>query len=445
MNEIRKLNMSDLFMNLAKKWKQIIVAMLVLGLFVGAYSYLKNRGNVQEVQTEQTEIVFSDADQIIYQRQEDSIRVCEELHELYTKYLDESIKMQLNPESFFEGTVKCLITGETQTDVLRLRSECEDIIKSKEFCDAVRETLNIELDDSLIHEVVYTEFESYEDPVGLLKIKVLHFDKEACSSILDIIQEKMQQINSDVCQFEVLAPTISETSKLSLAEEKDNYNIMKWGFYDKLVSAKRDRKNLEASYAPNYLDSASQNAGVNKKYLFAAMFAGAVLCVLFYGLKYLFSERIHAKQDINGLTDVPLVTAADKKKQYKLFVDRWIDKLEQKIGNKPSCTLEMSLLPIITSVKQKDISEVCLTGTMFADQKYSEMAEQVPEIFAKYDVKVKIIDSILGDLDALHTAINVGNIVFYEICEKTKHKNMSEEVLKAQQCGIGIQGIILEK
>lgn len=445
MNEIRKLNMSDLFMNLAKKWKQIIAAMLVLGLFVGAYSYLKNRGNAQEVQTEQKEIVFSDADQIIYERQEDSIRVCKELHELYTKYLDESIKMQLNPESFFEGSVKCLITGETQTDVLRLRTECEDIIKSTEFCDAVRETLNIDLDDSLIHEVVYTEFESYEDPVGLLRIKALHFDKEACSSILGIIQEKMQQINSEVCQFEVLAPTISETSKLSLAEEKDNYNIMKWGFYDKLVSAKTDRKNLEASYAPNYLESASQNSGVNKKYLFIAMFAGAVLCVLFYGLKYLFSERIHAKQDINGLSDVPLVTASDKIKQYKLFVDRWIDKLEQKIGNKPSCTLEMSLLPIITSVKQKDISEVCLTGTMFADQKYSEMAGQVPEIFAKYDLKVKIIDSILGDLDALHTAINVGNIVFYEICEKTKHKNMSEEVLKAQQCGICIQGIILEK
>ena len=35
--------------------------------------------------------------------------------------------------------------------------------------------------------------------------------------------------------------------------------------------------------------------------------------------------------------------------------------------------------------------------------------------------------------------------VFYEVCEKTKHKDICEEVLKAQQCGVDIQGIIIEK
>lgn len=166
---------------------------------------------------------------------------------------------------------------------------------------------------------------------------------------------------------------------------------------------------------------------------------------MFYGIRYLFSEYVHTQKDINGLQEVSIVSVTNEKKEAKGIVDSWLDKWEKKTGNKPNGSLEMSVLPIIMSVKQKNLSEICLTGSLFKSQQCCKLAKQVQVVFEKYGIKVLILNSILTDLHAVQTLVNTGNIVFYEVCEKTKHKDICEEVLKAQQCGVDIQGIIIEK
>ena len=66
---------------------------------------------------------------------------------------------------------------------LRLRSKCDEIVKSKEFFDMVRTRLGIDSEDAYIHELISIGFEPYENEVGLMSFKVIHFDEEACRNI----------------------------------------------------------------------------------------------------------------------------------------------------------------------------------------------------------------------------------------------------------------------
>ena len=162
-------------------------------------------------------------------------------------------------------------------------------------------------------------------------------------------------------------------------------------------------------------------------------------------MRYLFSESIHTSSDVNGLEDISVVTVCGKNKKAKGAIDKWIEKLNIKTGNKPNTSLEMSLLPIITKVKQRQLTELCLTSTLLENEMNLDIVSQIQNVLDKYDIKIVVAYNILTNIDALQTTIEIGNVILYEVCEETKHHDMCEEVLRAQQCGVELQGVILEK
>lgn len=439
MNETRRIKVLDLIITVLKKWKQIVCVMLVLGILSGGIGLVKS---YQNKTNQPVEIKYSEADQKIYDRQEEALARHQKNYDMYKNYLDQSIKMQINPENVFDGTVKCLINGQTQADVLRLRNECDKAVKSQSFYDAVRKKLNIESKNAYIKELITIGFESYEDAAGMMTFNVIHYDKDACQDILTIIQDELKKIKSNNGKCEVLSAVVLESTKLSLASEKENYYTLKWEQYDSLIRVNGDRANLEQSYSLAQITSGETNQIMS---IVLILLLGAGGAIAFYIMQYLFSESIHTSSDVNGLEDVSIVTVCDKNKKTKCIIDEWIEKLNIKTGNKPGISLEMSILPIITKVKQRQLTEVCLTSTLFENEKNLNIVSQIQNVFEKHDIKVFVACNILTDIDALQAAIKIGNVIFYEVCGETKHQEMCEEVLRAQQCGVDIQGVILEK
>lgn len=442
MNEIRRIKVLDLIMTLLKKWKQIVCVILILEILAGGIGLVKGNPNKT---TQPGEIKFSEADQKTYDRQEEALAKHQKDYAVYKNYLDESIKMQIDPENVYDGTIKCLISGQTQADVLRLRNECEKLVKSQSFYDAVRKKLNIESKNAYIQEIITMGFESYEDAAGMMTFSVIHYNKEACQDILDIIQNEIKKIEYSNGNCEVLSAVVLESAKLYLVSEKQNYYTLKWNAYDALIRVNEDRKKLEQSYNLSQITSEESNPIMSLRNMILVLLLGGGGAIIFYTMKYLFSESIHTSSDVNGLGDISVVTVCDKNKKTKGVIDGGIEKLNIKTGNKPSISLEMSILPIITKVKQRQLTEVCLTSTLFENVKNMDIVSQIQNVFEKYDIKVIVVCNILTDIDALQTAIKIGNIIFYEVCEKTKHQEMREEVLRSQQCGVDIQGVILEK
>lgn len=452
MNEIRKLNLSDLIIRILKQWKKIIMFVLVFGLLMGAVaavSFLKARNNsVPETESETKKINYSSHDQKIYDRQEEALERNKEFYNMYKDYLENSIKMQINPEHVFEGKIECLLSGIDQKEVLRIKNACEEIVSQPAFCDKVREKLNTDIEDDYIREIVSLSFQMYEEASGLLEFTVMHFDENSCQAIIDILKTELQSIQLENSQCEIMGASVVETNKFALATEQDTYYGLKWNYYDKLKQVETDRENLKMSYEAAPTETNTQNSRFHIIYIVIGLLGGGVFGILYFGIKYLFSDRVHAKEDIGGVEEVPVVTITDENKTFKCLIDRWIHRLEKKAGNIPENSTEMILLPVIMCALKKNITEVGLTGTLFTSGQVGEngeMVQKVKDIFAKYQLEVFILSSILDDVDSMKKSADISNVMLYEVCEKTSHKKMCEEVSKLQQCGIEIQAIILEK
>lgn len=461
MSEIRKLNLSDLMLYVLKQWKKILIFALILCLVMGGLDFLKLSKNKvdQGIETveKSEELIdvkiesYSKSDKKIYARQEEAINNNKKGYDTYSDYQKNSIKMQLNPEAFYEGKVECVLSGAKQKDVLRFKSKCEKAVKTVEFCDKVRKKLGVEIKDSYIQEILSVSFEVYEDETGLMTFKVKHFDEKSCLGILDVIQQEVSSVTEKDCQSEIINSSIIKTSDIALTSEQNHIYDLKWSYYDKLIQVKADRKALETKYnnstneETGKMEINTKDSGFNTFKVVMGFFSGVILAIIYYALKYLFSDLIHTKEDINGLNEVSIAIVADENKTIKCFVERWILKLEKKIGNVSSNSLEMDMMPIIISLKQKNIQEVCLTSTLFEKECDSDFVKKIKGVFGKYDIKALLIKSILNDIDSLQKAVSTENVVLYEGCEKSSYKKLSSEVLKLHQCGIEIQGIILEK
>lgn len=457
MNEMRSLNVVDLIMSLLKRWKIIVSGMLVVGIIAGGFSYLQNKKSITEEAIIQTDVEFTADEQKLFDRKLEALYKYQGYYDMYDRYLKDSIKMNLDPDKFYEGTVTYLLSADTQTDLLKLVDVYEQAVKSDKFYSNVKSSLGIETEDVYIQEIITIKFKEYEENAGVLTVSAVHYNEEDCDKIVDTIVKEVSTVQPSVGTCQQLSSAVNEQSDMALATEKESIFNMKWYNYDQVKSTKDSFTAKETEYfEEQFSDDVTtgikeieevvvQQPAVSGVYIILGMFVGAVLVVGFLTLKYLFTERIHSKDDFNGVGNVPVILVADEKSEKKNFVDKYINILEKKVGNISTESLELLMYPIIKSAKQENISEICLSSSLFKNGIQSELAGQIETLFKNSGIKLIIVDSILDSLEGLQQAMECGYIIFDEKCERSIHREIQKEVEKAQQCNMEILGIVIEK
>lgn len=454
MNEMRSLNVVDLIMSLLKRWKIVVSGMLVMGIIAGGISYLKNKKSITEEAILQTDVEFTADEQKVFDRKLEALYKYQGYYDMYDKYLKDSIKMNLDPDKFYEGTVTYLLSADTQTDLLKLADVYEQAVKSDKFYSNVKTSLGIETEDVYIQEIITIKFKEYEENTGVLTVSAVHYNEENCDKILDTIVKELSTVQASTGVSQHLSIAVTEQSDMALATEKESIFNMKWYNYDQVKSTKDGFTTKEAEYFEEQFGNdvtiadeevIVQNPTISVIYIILGLFVGAVLVVGFFTLKYLFSERIHSKDDFNGVGNVPLILVSDGMSKKKNFVDKYIHILEKKVGNISTESLELLLYPIIKSAKQENISEICLSSSLFKNGMRSELTKQLETLFNESGIKLFVVDSILESLEGLQQAMDCGYIIFDEKCEKSIHREIQKELEKAHQCDMEILGIIIEK
>lgn len=457
MNEMRSLNVVDLIMSLLKKWKIIVSGMLVVGIIAGGFSYLQSKKSITEEAIVQTDVEFTADEQKLFDRKLEALYKYQGYYDMYDKYLKDSIKMNLDPDKFYEGTVTYLLSADTQTDLLKLVDVYEQAVKSDKFYSNVKTSLGIETEDVYIQEIITIKFKEYEENAGLLTVSASHYNKEDCDKIVDAIVKEVSTVQSSAGERQQLSSVVSEQSDMALATEKESIFNTKWYNYDQAKSTKDGFTTKETKYFEELLggdvttgveeteESIVQKPKISIVYAVLGMFLGAVLVVGFLTLKYLFSERIHSKDDFNGVENVPLILISNEKTERKNFVDKYINILEKKVGNISTESLELLMYPIIKSAKQENISEICLSSSLFKNGIQSELAGQIETLFTNSGIRLIVVDSILESLEGLQQAMECRYIILDEKCERSIHREIQNEVEKAYQCNMKILGIIIEK
>ncbi len=233
------------------------------------------------------------------------------------------------------------------------------------------------------------------------------------------------------------------------ARDEENLKPATASYYSRL---KQGEELLEEypELIPNIPGTAAQDEEngrpvINKKYvvigavLFAFLYAGVIFVLYILNGKIRTSDEL---QELYNISQLGLIVKNEGKKQF--FLDRWVAALKNwhKRQFTREQSLELAAAAIRISAGKQALDEVCLMG---CDLKAGADAvcQEFKERLEKEHLKVKILDNVLYDAEALAKLESVKGIVLVEKVLSTLYDEIQRELELASRQGIPVLGGVI--
>ena len=237
MNEEVQIDIVNLFHYILKKWRIVVIAMLVLGVVADLYYVKESSSNAAAVesQTIEEESIETQIRNVKENLTEDEMQQVDRVYTMYAynedsyqenaEYLDSSLLMQLNPEEIPTVLLSYQISRNISEEEIRNimtmyestlldETSCADIVDviGKKYKNtAVKELVSI-TDNVNNNSVILQNVES-----GVLNIRIYALEEKQCEKIADVIKKRMQAYTEQLQQVfgEFSVQNISEQYYLS--------------------------------------------------------------------------------------------------------------------------------------------------------------------------------------------------------------------------------------
>ena len=293
------------------KWKLMIIAAVVLAILGGGLSYIKNSrvpeksGSVLSL--EEAEASFATKEEFaVAQNKIAKIEEYKQNVEERDYYLENSVKIKLNPNGFYEGTVTYAVSGADEQDVLKNVAFLKGSLLSEENFVKMAEALNDTKDTALLKEVVEEETEYLTNGAEVV-IKAFHYEKEECEKMLEYLKK-------DIPNVELVGEQISTKLDNALIGFSTDMVNVKNNMYDSMKSIENGMSALEKTYYemlenPDVIKEpvAVVEPSIDLKLVIIAAVAGVFCVAGLDGVFYLFSGLVHTKEELESWIAVPVV------------------------------------------------------------------------------------------------------------------------------------------
>lgn len=448
--EEKTINLIDVCFFVLKRWKMMVLAGIVLAAAVAGGTYMKSTEEYKEYQMEMQlpihEVVetvkLSPDEKFSLQAKIDVIEEYKQNIAEYEYYLKNSVKVKLDPNCFYEGVVKYLLSSEDNAEAMKAINLCYEQVFKEDNYMALAECLVDKTDVALLKEVVSVEeerfvdeFEKKYDADVLFTIKVQHYAQNDCENMVAYYVkelENMQDIFEDEAlnvKFERVSSDVKTCSDQALVLLSHDINTAKVNAYDGIANIEKNMTDAQKEYYVLSQKMKEEPSGsseemlnnvpkpsVDWKIVVIAAIAGAFLMAGFYGILYLFNGCVHNKEELESWLNVPILNAEEKE--------------------------EMVAVLLAGIAEEKGAKTVYLSNPIGGND---EKNKKIKELLEKKGLNIRIGNGILQDVKALQEAAECGFIVFIEKCNVSKEKDITEELDKVASCGINTLGIILEK
>lgn len=457
-NEEKTINLIDLCFYMLKRWKQMVIAAVILAVVAAGFTYLQSKKayeaykvTVDMPAVEAVESVeLTVEEKAALQAKIDVIEENEENIAEYDYYLQKSIKAKLNPNGFYEGTVGYVLSSDSNEDSIKALALCYEHVLAEKNYETLAGQLTDEPDEALLKEVVTANEEHYvadlsTDAVAkyevntMFTVEVQHYTQEDCEKMLTFFKtelENMQQVfeeeNLEV-SFEKVTSHVKTRNDRSLVTLSRDIKNAKSTAYDTIANLKNNMTDVQKKYYALSQGLKVEESGaaevetptvaavpepsVDLKMVVIAAIAGAFCVAGVYGVLYLFSGHVHNKEELESWLNLPVLEANE--------------------------TIEMVATLLAGIAGQKEAKKLYLTGSLSSGN--TDGMLKLKELLATEGIEVVAGSSILTDAKALQDAAECGFAAFMEKCNVSKEKDIREEIDKATSCGVEVIGIILEK
>lgn len=492
----------DMIFYLLHRWKFIVIAVVIGAVLAGGLTFAKSYADAKKgTAGKGAETVTLTPDEMA--AMEIRLETIEEYLtniKEYDGYLQNSIRMKLDPNGYYEGSIRYLFIAENSADALKALNACYQQVFSSESYEelsgllkdqpteaALRECFTLEAQPSVTWEQNEAEGENYKSLLEDLKdfsmnedtsadtqekqpeiltrgertvlwnITFSYYDQAECEKVMEFVLEQMETVIGQVAEtasVQEIGHDVHLTSDVKLIKESHQLEAAKEYVYSAIEELEEDMTTNQRKYYEQYMAGDSQQeetvaavpgkAKVDWKYvILAAVAAGGCVGVLLAGM-YLFGNYIHGKEELAAYVEVPVIgLSGETQDSRKNKIDCLVDQLESRVRKGKEDTKNMAAAMLCSYAKQSGMEKVYLTGTAVGKNKelFSELCAETK----KSGVELLEGKSILEDTTAVTDATNCGCIVLWEKCNKTSYRDLREELKKAGYCDLKVLGIVLEK
>jgi len=484
----REISLIDLIVEILLKWRVIIVWMLVGGILMGGFSYVRSCRTAQAAALEeqlqqtvsegQTELEYLES--VLTNMQINNVNTAisyESLCEAKEAYLQESVMMQINPLEMPRALLTFQVVAEDVETAQRIDRVYEDMVEgglSQWLADEVQEDVS----DAAMSELISLESNSREllDASDTFKISISHISEEKCIQLAEKVDEYFQEQHSQLIrkmgehQIQLVNQNFSyvidtelldklqgiqsnmTTWSVNAAKLKDAFSEEEWRYYNCLIANKQQGDSAEVQQSEEGEEAEPSSVtvirpSVSMKYVLMGMVLFAFLYAFYVFLKYILSGRIRTADDVASLYGVPelgVIPAEKGGKRLFAFVDGWILKLRS--WNRRSFATEeaigLAAVAVKMAAKKEGLNEICCIGCSLKSNAV-KTADIIQNILKEADISLKVLNNVLYDQEVMEQLLSARGAFLLERAGETLYDEVSREIELLHRQEIKVLGIIV--
>ena len=534
----REISLVDLIFDILLHWRTIVVAMLVGMLLLGSFSYVSSyrTSKAQEARVESAKQQLEQEMQAALEQSEavdeankEALKAAEQekldkiaqvskkwleerltdlqrynvnyvftYEELYREkvaYVEDSVLMQIDPNSVKRAEITFLVTSGNRERTYNLVKLYEDFVRSGELFALLADDVGISTSD--VNEIVSLEKESYslQDGVDTIRVRINHYDEEVCEKlvqvIIDYMTAKCSELSNVIGNHEISIltqslVTVSDTNIMSqqrsyfgdiatlesaIANYKSKFSEIEWQYYDFLINGELTELSISKMSTASISESKTAdtateeekgesltdiinkgvtvNPGVSVKHVVLGAILAAFIYVFVVFVLYVLNGKLRITDNLQTIYSIPqlaIISRSEENNKFLGFVDEWIIALRDR--NKRKFNRDEAIALAATTVKmsaEKDaLRNIYLAGCDLNDQALS-VCDQMKSILSNDGITVEILNNILYDAQNMSKLQDAQGVVLVEKAGSTLYTEIEQELelLKRQNIKV-FGGIIVE-
>lgn len=439
---LREMNLGALLIEVLRKWRIVLVCMILLGTaFLTVGLLMPEKGKNSEVEYELT-----DDDRKDIEKFEELNKGIETLKE----YMNESIIMQMNPYNESAVTLEYLIIADPED----VKSIYFSYMNYVEYGDIAREIASeLGIKESCVSEVlsmIDLQNGKYEEKVNnVINIQLLHYDREACEKMADIVQGKISnynEIKKSGLEYELklVSRESSYVSNADLQKRKDEIN-------KSIKDKELDIKDLLANTSPAVLaetteqDDEKEEEVSSKRnvlfYLIFGLFFGFIISAVYIDIRYILNNKVKSIKELSDIYNKKVLGLIIQNKRKSSFIDRWLDKifLDEIYQLNEEDRLGLLVNNILLSCKKKGVSKIVLSvNSSFPSEYLNELKQKLEG----YKIEILEGGSLLYNIDTINKADEIGSVILSEKIREDSYEKIVKELQICDEYGIEVLGFL---
>ncbi|MBR6321997.1 MAG: hypothetical protein IKR59_03925 [Lachnospiraceae bacterium] len=432
MMRLRTLYLRNLLKDLKDHWIVILVFVFICGAALAAYGYKTAKAGADAAEKQWKEFHTYEDRLIEYNRALDDIRAAidwntESINNLQT-YIDSSIFMQIDPNDVKGASVYYVIRQNEGTIVSAVQQSIASYINN----GGLLSDLGDQYQD--LHPEAWNEIIKVDSASNVLTITVIHYDAESAEKILDAVCKALtahlEVLVKKQGGFELKGGEVSTFTRQdsSVAADQNSvrnslrtYTASRADYEAKLVTQGTARDAYIETYAIDMPVSPGPRRTAAIYGLFG-LISGGVITAAILLLRYIFSDKIRRKEELDSASLTLLSSAA----RGKLSPD------ERRIA--------AELRARLASDELKGVFLQDLTG----DEK-SALAESLAEAFKEAEIPCETGREEGDSAEELEKMLALGSCVLLLESGRTGFRQIEKQVNLCKRFGIRLYGCILNE